>query len=170
MPFITAAEFSSLAFRHGSFAGAGAAILGGVIVRFVRRLLLVREAAKLQRQMIEHFEEKKRQIAAALDTASPPSDIRASASSVTVKWIDDPGKKVSGQWHVACRFWEFFPTEKELPELIRVAQRAIAARQLSEAWFLGDTGACLRCQVVAVDPGQKSICPACGYSGRVLPE
>lgn len=52
--------------------------------------------------------------------------------NVEIEWIHDPGGKVEGQWHVKTPFWECYPTEKELEDLVAAAAQAIQERTTSK--------------------------------------
>lgn len=91
--------------------------------------------------------------------------VKKKRGQVVVEWVSDPGKKVSGQWHVHTPFWEVYPTDRELKDMIAAASEAVAERDVSEAWYAGDDLGCLRCGASAEDPGQLDQCPSCGFAG-----
>lgn len=49
--------------------------------------------------------------------------------NVEIEWVSDPGGKVEGQWRVKTPFWECYPTEQELEDVIKAATQAIQRRK-----------------------------------------
>lgn len=95
---------------------------------------------------------------------------KKTVGSVTVEWIRDPGKLVAGQWRVSSRFWEVYPTDAELKDLISVALEATAERDVNSSWH--EEGVCLCCGHGYETASLSSLgqCPTCGFRGDVMAE